>query len=312
MLWSVNSIILLPYRWSRVFMRNVPILITTRRFQQPLKAQMKLYNMAKLSLGMHRKFTDGWLRSRMWPHALLPSLSGTKHCDNIPQRSSTSMLSLHCQKSVVPFWGKLLRRIIVVTAETIIYAQGGRQPSDTGVTCSLDSENPIIFEMSSVRTAPGWPDPQLRPLYYNQPDAFLGRPPRSKSHRRRKAGAEFPHRYRQSSRRQPCRMTLGTVHPWLHETQSTSLSRCRLHRLPRHHQEQAQGEHPGQSERYSTRSTRQNLLVDRDRTAGEMCRYSPSCDHRELVRAVDIVGAGAYPSGGTMFQIPVMWGRSKK
>ena len=44
--------------------------------------------------------------------------------------------------------------LIVITAETIMYAQGGGQPSDTGVMRSLDPENPTIFEVSSVRSAP--------------------------------------------------------------------------------------------------------------------------------------------------------------
>lgn len=43
--------------------------------------------------------------------------------------------------------------LIVITAETIMYAQGGGQPSDTGVMRSLDPENPTIFEVSSVRSA---------------------------------------------------------------------------------------------------------------------------------------------------------------
>ena len=44
--------------------------------------------------------------------------------------------------------------LIVITTETIMYAQGGGQPSDTGIMRSLDSDNPTTFEVSSVRNAP--------------------------------------------------------------------------------------------------------------------------------------------------------------
>lgn len=44
--------------------------------------------------------------------------------------------------------------LIVITVETIMYAQGGGQPNDSGIMRSFDSENPTIFEVSSVRTAP--------------------------------------------------------------------------------------------------------------------------------------------------------------
>lgn len=41
---------------------------------------------------------------------------------------------------------------MVSTSETIFYAQGGGQPSDTGTMQSENTENPVSFEVSVVRT----------------------------------------------------------------------------------------------------------------------------------------------------------------
>lgn len=42
--------------------------------------------------------------------------------------------------------------LVLVTSETIMYAQGGGQPSDSGVMRSLDSDT--VFKVSSVRNGP--------------------------------------------------------------------------------------------------------------------------------------------------------------
>lgn len=79
--------------------------------------------------------------------------------DETLREHTTKIVNVHAvsalsEASRVLFKQATEEDLIVVTAETVMYAQGGGQPSDTGVMHSLDSDNPTIFEVSSVRTAP--------------------------------------------------------------------------------------------------------------------------------------------------------------
>lgn len=78
--------------------------------------------------------------------------------DQTLREHKTKIVNVHAVSALSEASRMLFKQVteedlIVVTAETIMYAQGGGQPSDTGVMRSLDSDNPTIFEVSSVRSA---------------------------------------------------------------------------------------------------------------------------------------------------------------
>ncbi|KAL4868960.1 Threonyl/alanyl tRNA synthetase [Aspergillus spectabilis] len=201
---------------------------------------------------------------------------------------------------------------IIVTAETIFYAQGGGQPADTGIiTLSSSAEDGVVFNVASVRNGEGG---EILHLGAFSPSPSL----ESEADAPFKAGDSVFQRIDAEKRVLNSRIhTAGHIIGLSvrHLTLTTPATIPPVTELKAQHYPDLafvdfQGSIEGkfkdaiqaQVDKYIAQKLPVKVYFWNEEELKEKCAVVPGAvaiPEGELVRAVDIEGAGAYPCGGT-------------
>ena len=190
---------------------------------------------------------------------------------------------------------------IVVTTETIFYAQGGGQPCDTGTMHSETSENPATFLVSSVRNGSGGRILHLGQFRPSQKNTFF------------EGDSVFQvldaDRRETNSRIHTGGHVIGLAVRHLAES-IPGITELKAQHYPDSAFVEFQGLIDGKhkdiiqakAESFIQRAMPVKVYFWNEEELREKCVIVPAAvviSPGNLIRAVDIEGAGAYPCGGT-------------